>query len=139
MPATSGEGMLGGMTLRVLLVDDSDVFIARARRLLELEGLQVVATATTGAEAVQRALEHSPDVSLVDIDLGGESGFEVVRRLHEIGDDGSISILISSHYPEDFVDLVADSPAAGFLSKSRLSASAIRGVLAARGSDRPTA
>ena len=127
------------MTLRVLLVDNSDEFIATARRLLEREGLEVVATAMTGAEAVQRALEHSPDVSLVDIDLGGESGFEVVRRLHEIGDDGSSSILISSHSPEDFVDLVAESPAAGFLSKLRLSASAIRDVLAAGGSDRPPA
>ena len=124
------------MTLRVLLVDDSEQFIATARRLLEREGLQVVATATTGTEAVQRALEQSPDVSLVDIDLGEESGFEIVRRLHEIGDDGSSSILISSHSAEDFVDLVAESPAAGFLSKSRLSASAIRDVLAGGGSDR---
>jgi DNA-binding response OmpR family regulator len=39
--------------------------------------------ATTGAEGIRKALEHSPDVALVDIDLGGESGFDVVRRLHD--------------------------------------------------------
>jgi two-component system nitrate/nitrite response regulator NarL len=123
------------MTMRVLLVDDSPEFIATARRLLEREGLEVVATATTGAEALQKALEISPDVSLVDIDLGGESGFDVVRRLHEDTNGSSRSILISSHSPEDFADLVAESSATGFVSKSRLSAAAIREVLDGRSSD----
>ena len=115
--------------MRVLLVDDSAAFIAAARRLLEREGLQVVATATTGAEALEKALEVSPDVSLVDIDLGGESGFDVVRSLHENEEGPFRTVLISSHSPEDFEDLVAESAASGFVSKSRLSAAAIRAVL----------
>lgn len=117
------------MTIRVLLVDDSVDFLAAAERLLERQGVQVVATATNGTEAVRRARELSPDVTLVDIDLGGESGFDIVRRLHEDGLARSPIILISSHSPDDFADLIAESPALGFVSKSRLSATAIRDVL----------
>ena len=125
------------MTMRVLLVDDSAAFIVAARRLLEREGLQVVATATTGAEALEKALEVAPDVSLVDIDLGGESGFDVVRSLHESAGGPFRAVLISSHSPEDFADLVAESAAAGFVSKSRLSAAAIREVLDGGSSSTP--
>ena len=39
--------------------------------------------ASSGAEAPQRAEQLRPDVALVDIDLGGESGLEVARRLHD--------------------------------------------------------
>jgi CheY-like chemotaxis protein len=122
--------MLLSMTMmRVLLVDDSVEFLATARRLLERDGVQVVATAANGAMAVQRARELSPDVALVDIDLGGESGFDVVRRLHEDATPRSRTILISAHSHDDFADLIAESPASGFVSKSRLSAAAIRDVL----------
>lgn len=114
----------------VLIVDDSVEFIDTARRLLEREGLPVVGTATNGEEAVRLVESLQPDLVLVDIDLAGESGFDVVRRvLNGRSDSGRRAILISSHSPEDFADLVADSPAAGFVSKSRLSARAIRDVL----------
>ena len=89
----------------------------------------LVATATNGTEAARRARELSPDVTLVDIDLGGESGFDIVRRLHEDAVARSRIILISSHSPDDFADLIAESPALGFVSKSRLSATAIRDAL----------
>jgi two-component system, NarL family, nitrate/nitrite response regulator NarL len=118
------------MQTRVLLVDDSVEFIETARRLLEREGLPVVGTATNGAEAVRLAEELRPDLVLVDIDLGGESGFDVVRRiLNGRRDHRRRAILISSHSPEDFADLVAESPAEGFISKSGLSARAIREIL----------
>lgn len=117
------------MRMRAVLVDDSPEFIATARRLLEREGVEVLGTATTGAEAVEKVRDLKPDVTLVDIDLGGESGFDVVCRVLD-GDDGrSPAILISSHSPDDFADLIAESPAAGFLSKSNLSAAAIRAII----------
>jgi two-component system, NarL family, nitrate/nitrite response regulator NarL len=119
------------MSMRVVLVDDSGEFIATARRLLERDGVHVLGTATTGAEAVEKVREVRPDVTLVDIDLGGESGFDVVRRVLDGFENRSPAILISSHSPEDFADLIADSPAAGFLSKSNLSAAAIRAVIQA--------
>ncbi len=117
------------MTLRLLLIDDNDEFIATARRLLEREGLQIVGTASTGDDAVERAHRLAPVVALVDIHLGDESGFDVTRRILEGQDDHVSAILISSYPPEDFADLIAESPAAGFVSKSQLSAAAILEIL----------
>ena len=117
------------MTVRLLLVDDNDEFIATARRLLEREGLEVVGTATSGDDAVEKTRRLAPVVALVDINLGGESGFDVVRRVLAGQNDHIRAILISSYSPEDFADLIAESPAVGFVSKSRLSAASILEIL----------
>jgi DNA-binding NarL/FixJ family response regulator len=113
-----------------LIVDDNSGFLQAARALLEQEGMEVVGVASTGAEAVRRAAELHPDVTLVDIDLGADSGFEVARRLF---DDPSVDpgqlILISAHDEDDFVDLIEASPAVGFLVKPTLSATAIERLL----------
>jgi CheY-like chemotaxis protein len=121
------------MSFRVLIVDDNASFLDAARVLLEREGLRVVAVASTSAEALQREQEQRPDVVLVDIMLANESGFELVRRLDAEGrGSGSAAILVSTHAEEDFADLIAASPAAGFLPKSELSAAAIRRTLDGR-------
>lgn len=121
------------MGLRCLVVDDSARFRESARALLERQGVQVT-VASTGAEAERRVGEIRPDVVLVDIDLGGESGFDVARRLHGGGATVSCDtrmriILISTHAEKDYEDLIDASPALGFLPKSSLSAGAIRGLL----------
>ena len=114
------------MALRCLIVDDSAPFLRAAQALLEREGIAVVGVAMTGAEALQKADELRPDVTLLDINLGRESGFEVARKLVEDrGSPPSSLILISTHPEDDFVDMVAESPVAGFLSKSDLSKEAI--------------
>src|SRR5262249_25499632 len=66
---------LGKVKLRSLIVDDSEPFLASARRLLESQGVEIVATATSGAEALDLATALSPDLALVDIELGEEDGF----------------------------------------------------------------
>jgi len=122
------------MALRCLIVDDSSHFLTAARALLEREGIAVVGVASTSAEALRRAEELRPDVALLDVDLGNESGFELARRLaSETSLEPSSVILISTYAEEDFADLIAASPAAGFLSKSNLSARAIREILGATG------
>jgi len=60
---------------------------------------------------------------------GATSGFDIVRRLHEDGVARSRLILRSSHSPDDFADLIAESSAIGFVSKSRLSVAAIQNAL----------
>ena len=118
------------MSLRCLIVDDSPGFLRSARLLLEGEGVAVVGVASTSAEAVQQATELRPDVLLLDIDLGAESGFDLAQQLRA---DANMSptqmILISTHAEEDFADLIAATPVAGFLPKGELSADAIRGLL----------
>jgi len=122
------------MMLRCLIVDDSPRFLAAARGLLEREGIKVVGVASTSAEALQQVAELRPDVTLLDIDLGGQSGFELARRLHrEASLAPSSVILISTHAEQDYADLIAASPAIGFLPKTALSAGAIRDLLGSRG------
>jgi DNA-binding NarL/FixJ family response regulator len=119
------------MMLRCLIVDDSPRFLDVARSLLERQGISVVGVASTSAEAFERAAELRPDVTLVDIELGDESGLELVRQLGRRGDVAPSSlILISAHAEQDYLDLIAASSAAGFLSKFALSADAIRDLLA---------
>jgi CheY-like chemotaxis protein len=130
------------MALRCLLVDDSAHFLQGARVLLEREGL-VVDVASTGAEALRRAEEFRPDVVLVDISLGGESGFELVRRFGDEGDTTTSPacelriILLSTHQQEDFEELIEESPALGFLAKSSLSARAVYELLHSKGGRPP--
>ncbi|NEA30562.1 response regulator transcription factor [Streptomyces sp. SID13031] len=116
--------------LRCLIVDDSAHFLAVARTVLERDGISVIGTASTGAQALRLAAELRPDVLLVDIDLGGESGLRLAGRLAEQA-GGAVApiILISLHSEEDYADLIAASPAIGFLSKTALSGTAITETL----------
>jgi CheY-like chemotaxis protein len=113
--------------LRCLIVDDNASFLAAARSLLERQGLVVVGVASGEAEALERAGETAPDVILIDIDLGLESGFSVARRLAALPSPSSPTLILISTYPQDdFAELVERSPAAGFIGKSELSARAIK-------------
>lgn len=115
--------------LRCFIIDDSPRFLAAARGVLEREDIVVVGVASTGDEALRLVAELRPDVTLVDIDLGGQSGFDVVRRLHAAGVSSSRLILISTHDEEEYAELIAASPIAGFVPKAELSASAIQNLL----------
>jgi CheY-like chemotaxis protein len=127
------------MPLRCLLVDDNEAFLEAASLLLEREGVTVVGVASTIAEALRQARALRPDVILVDIGLGNESGFDLARLLagNGQGDQGGQGaqgggadvILISTGAEADYAELIAESPAAGFLAKSELSARGISRIL----------
>lgn len=107
--------------MRCLIVDDNADFVDAARRLLERQGITVVGAASSNAEALRCFTELLPDVTLVDINLGGESGFDLVEQLDRAGSPApSTLILISTHAAQDFAEMIATSPAVGFLSKSAL-------------------
>lgn len=123
------------MPSRVLIVDDNEAFLDAARVLLEREELSVVGVASTIATGLARAAELAPDVILVDINLADESGFELAARLAE-RDGLAAVILISTHAEADLADLIAASPALGFLPKSDLSAESIRQIIGGGGRGR---
>ena len=124
----------GVMTLRCLIVDDSPRFLDAARGLLERQGIMIVGVASTSAQALQQVTALRPDIALLDIDLGGESGFDLARRLSREASLGRTRmILISTHAEQDYADLIEASPVVGFLSKSALSVDAIRALIASRG------
>jgi CheY-like chemotaxis protein len=112
----------------VLIVDDNAAFLDAARTLLEAEGLSVIALASTGSEAVAFCFALKPELALVDVTLSGESGFDVARQLSELAAPPTV-ILVSTHDEGDFLELITESPARGFLPKSKLSAEAIRRLM----------
>jgi CheY-like chemotaxis protein len=120
--------MMSRVQLRCVIVDDDQAFIKVAQTLLERDGVTVTGAASSCAEAVQRAEALRPDVVLIDIRLGEESGFDVARRLADKGPAASL-IMISTHAGADYADLIAESSAAGFLPKAQLSGAAIRRIL----------
>ena len=115
--------------MRCLIVDDSAAFRDAASNMLEHAGVNVVGMARNTAEAIACKRELRPDVILVDIDLGAESGFDVAEALHRDGPPEASVILISTHSETDFADLIAESSAAGFLPKFAISFEAIRRVV----------
>jgi CheY-like chemotaxis protein len=115
------------MAIDCLIVDDNQDFLDAARTLLEREGLTVAGVASTGADALRKVEMLRPDVVLVDVSLGEESGIDLARRL--VASPATV-ILISTRSETELADLIAMSSAAGFLSKPDLSAEAIRGFLA---------
>lgn len=119
------------MSLRLLIVDDNAHFLEAAQRLFEREGMTVVGVASTGVDALRRSYELRPDVAVVDIDLGEESGLDLARQLMAAPPEGRPRVIMISAYPErDVSELIDASPAVGFVPKSRLSGSAILEVLA---------
>lgn len=114
--------------MRCLIVDDNDGFVAAARKLLEAGGITVVGSTSSSVEAFDLVSALDPDVTLVDIDLGTENGIDLAERLHETGAPSPV-VLVSAYSADDFLDAVTSCGAAGFVSKSQLTASAIRDVL----------
>jgi CheY-like chemotaxis protein len=121
------------VALRCLLVDDSRHFLEAASKLLVGQGVAVAGVASTSAEALTRVRELDPDVTIVDVDLSGESGFDLAWQLAGTSDGAPTrTILTSTHSESDFAELVAVTPVLGFISKNELSADAIRDFLADR-------
>src|ERR1700722_11104825 len=113
--------------IRVVIVDDNPEFLDSASRLLEHQGVGV---ASTNADGLRHVRELRPDVTLVDVNLGEESGFDLAEALQDSDDGAPVPvILISTHAEPDLADMIETSPAIGFLAKSALSAGAITAAI----------
>ncbi len=111
------------IALRLVIVDDNAHFLEAARTVLQYDGINVVGIARTGAEALRHAAALQPDVILVDVDLGEESGLDLA---HELAAAGHARIVLISAYPEsELADLIVTGPVTGFVPKSQLSARAV--------------
>jgi DNA-binding NarL/FixJ family response regulator len=118
------------MAVRCVIVDDNDHFLEAARDALERDGIAVVGVATNIADALTRTRELRPDVTLVDVCLGEESGFALAEEIARTsGAEPSSVILVSTYAESDFESMVESSPALAFLSKSDLSGRTIREIL----------
>jgi DNA-binding NarL/FixJ family response regulator len=122
-------------SLRCLLVDDNRIFLETARGILDRQGVTVAGTASSIAEALRRASALRPDVAVVDIGLGDENGFDLARHLTG---RGIAVVMTSASAAADYADLLAQSPAAGFLPKAELSAAGIRQLIGRVRARRPS-
>jgi DNA-binding NarL/FixJ family response regulator len=120
--------------VRCLIVDDSADFRDAASALLARAGISVVGTASNSAEALSLYEDLHPDVALVDVDLGTENGFDLAEQLHRMATSPPLAVILVSTYAEaDLADMIAASPAVGFLQKFSLSPDAIRELLGVTG------
>jgi two-component system nitrate/nitrite response regulator NarL len=113
--------------LRCLIVDDSEDFLASARRLLDSQGIEVVGVAMSSADAIRLVGELGPDIALIDVDLGDEDGIALARQVKRAA-PATRTILISAHALED-LDLTEAGADVFFIQKGQLGADAIAGLL----------
>jgi DNA-binding NarL/FixJ family response regulator len=125
------------MCRRCLIVDDNPGYLSEACDLLQRQGMSVVGVASNGGVALAIAASDRPDLALVDVDLGTESGLDVARAL-ATSDEPVPVILISAYAEKDLRELLEDSPAVGFLPKSVVSRAAIDDLLGDRDENRGT-
>ncbi len=116
------------MNRRCLIVDDNPGYLSEARDLLQRQGMRVVGIASNRGDALAIAASDRPDVALVDVDLGSESGLDVARAL-AASDERVAVILISAYAEKDLRELLDESPAVGFLAKSVVSRASIDDLL----------
>jgi len=115
--------------LRCVIVDDNPHFLAAATNVLERQGIKIVGTFNTSADAIRGIEALRLDVVMVDVDLGEESGIELAERIHQHISFPPPVVLMSAHDEQDFADVIDACPATGFLPKSSLSARAIAEIL----------
>lgn len=104
--------------LRVLLADDHQIVRAGFRQFLEVAGdIIVVAEADDGTEAIRLIAEHRPDVAVLDIQMPGMSGIDVVRKVR--ADRLPVGLLVLTAYDEDpYIRAVLKAGANGYVLKS---------------------
>jgi len=126
--ATTEEA--GTDALRVLLVDDHDLFRTGLRNLLEANGLAVAGEASTGVEAVQSVAELAPDVVVMDLNMPGMTGVEATRQIASAAPLTRVVVLTISDQEEDVLDAIV-AGACGYLLKDASIQELIRGIQAA--------
>ena len=122
--------------LRVMIVEDHALVRAAIKRTLTVPEIEVVAEAASAEHALQIVMDHRPDVLLVDIDLPGMNGVQLVRELAPRLPGCKIVMLTGSGDRDDLVAAIR-SGAAGYLTKDLPPDGLIRAILGVRDGDLP--
>lgn len=105
------------MRIRILLADDHAAFRESLRQLLEAsEDLEIVAEASSGAEAVELARLHRPDVAVLDVRMPGLNGIEAIARIRASSPQTSV-VMLSAHRDARYVAQSLDAGALEYVPK----------------------
>jgi len=124
------DGTKGLDELRVLVVDDHDLFRTGLRNLLEEEGVNVVGEAENGETAIRLASDLTPDVVIMDLNMPGAGGVETTRRLSSLTPLSRVVVLTISADDDDVMNAVM-AGACGYLLKDSSIQELIAGIRAA--------
>jgi two-component system, NarL family, response regulator len=112
--------------IRVLCVDDHRLMREGIVRIIGFDaGVTVVAEGGTGEEAVEKFLQHRPDVTLMDLQLRGMNGLQAIRTIRTLQPDARIVVLTMYEGDETIYDAL-EAGAAGYLLKDSVPADLIR-------------
>ena len=113
--------------VRVLLVDDHDLFRTGLRNLLEGQGIQIVGEASGGSEALQIVRETAPDVVVMDLNMPGMHGVEATRHMSRDAPLTRVIVLTISDQEQDVMDAIL-AGACGYLLKDASIQDLIQGI-----------
>ena len=116
--------------LRVVIVDDHDLFRTGLRNLLEEQGIQVVGEAAAGSDAIQSVRELAPDVVVMDLNMPGMTGVEATRQITSIAPLTRVLVLTISDQDSDVLDAIL-AGACGYLLKDSSIQDLMTGIRAA--------
>ncbi len=116
--------------LRVLIVDDHDLFRTGLRNLLEEQGVQIVGEAATGENAIRIVRELAPDVVVMDLNMPGIGGVDATRHITSIAPLTRVVMLTISDQDSDVMDAIL-AGACGYLLKDSSIQELIAGIRAA--------
>ncbi|HWG55411.1 MAG TPA: response regulator transcription factor [Gaiellaceae bacterium] len=102
--------------IRVLLVDDHDLFRSGLRNLLEQQGVDVVGEAASGTEALNVVRENAPDVVVMDLNMPGMNGVDATRHISRDAPLTRVVVLTISDQEQDVMDAIL-AGACGYLLK----------------------
>ncbi len=107
------------MTVRLLLADDQELVRRGFRMILESEpGLEVVAEAADGDDAVDAVRRHRPDVALVDIQMPGTDGLTATERILAVDGAQTRVVILTTFERDDYVFRALGAGASGFVLKT---------------------
>jgi two-component system nitrate/nitrite response regulator NarP len=92
---------------RIVLADDHPMIQAAVGAMLRGSQYELVATAGTGAEALQAVAEHDPDIVVLDIQMPEGSGIEVLRKMRSAGDQRPVALLTASIDDSSFAEALS--------------------------------